>query len=50
MTKELARAGQELLVDYGYDLLRCPDWYRDMWTSTIGATTGIKYWEVKRKP
>ena len=49
VTRELVRAGQELLVDYGYDLLRCPDWYRDMWTDTVGASTGIKYWEVSRK-
>ena len=49
VTTELVRAGQELLVDYGYDLLRCPDWYRDMWTRTVGASTGTKYWEVRRK-
>ena len=49
VTRDLVRAGEELLVDYGYDLLRCPDWYRDMWTDTVGASTGTKYWEVSSK-
>ena len=40
--------GQELLVDYGYDLLRCPQWYRDLWTRQLGGS-GKKYWEYKRE-
>ena len=40
--------GAELLVDYGYDLLRCPDWYRDLWTIQIGQPRGMKYWEYKK--
>ena len=49
VTASWVKAGQELLVDYGYDLIRCPDWYRDMWTATIGAATGKNYWEYNRK-
>ena len=40
-------AGQEILVDYGYDLLRCPLWYRQLWSQQIGVKTGQKYWEYK---
>ena len=43
-------AGQEILVDYGYDLLRCPLWYRQLWTQQIGLKTGQKYWEYKPGP
>lgn len=31
VSKTLIRQGEELFVDYGYDLVRCPDWYRDLW-------------------
>ena len=48
VTTSEVRRGEELLVDYGYDLLRCPDWYRDMWTATIGAETGLHYWEYRK--
>ena len=48
VTTSLVRAGEEILVDYGYDLVRCPDWYRNMWTDTIGAKTGLNYLEYRK--
>ena len=46
-TMEEVEEGQELLVDYGYDLLRCPEWYRELWTRELGGS-GMKYWEYKK--
>ena len=40
--------GQELLVDYGYDLIRCPEWYRQLWSLEVGQHQGLKYWEYKK--
>ena len=39
--------GAELLVDYGYDLIRCPAWYRDLWSQQIGRPQGLNYWEYR---
>ena len=39
--------GAELLVDYGYDLIRCPTWYRDLWSEQIGRPQGLNYWEYR---
>ena len=47
-TMEEVKEGQELLVDYGYDLLRCPEWYRDLWTRELGGE-GKNYWDYKKK-
>ena len=46
-TMEEVEEGQELLVDYGYDLLRCPAWYRELWTKQLGGS-GKKYWEYRK--
>jgi len=46
-TMEEVEEGQELLVDYGYDLLRCPEWYRELWSKELGGS-GLKYWEYKK--
>jgi len=32
-----------------YDLLRCPDWYRDLWRQQVGGKDG-KYWEYRANP
>lgn len=32
--------GEELLVNYGYDLVRCPLWFRDLWEKEVGPETG----------
>ena len=42
------KMGQELLVDYGYDLMRSPEWYKALWTKELGKD-GKKYWEVIKK-
>lgn len=47
-TQGEVRKGEELLVDYGYDLLRCPGWFRDLWKKELGHTCG-NYWDWKRE-
>lgn len=49
VTLQPVHQGEELLVDYGYDLLRCPDWYRDLWRQQVGGKDG-KYWEYRANP
>jgi len=34
--------GEELLVDYGYDLIRCPAWFRLLWNEQLGHK--YKHW------
>jgi len=34
--------GEELLVDYGYDLIRCPSWFRQLWEQQLGHK--YKHW------
>ena len=47
ITVSQVEEGAELLVDYGYDLLRCPAWYRDLWAEQVGRHQGLNYWEYK---
>jgi len=35
-------SGEELLVDYGYDLIRCPAWFRQLWNQQLGHK--YKHW------